>query len=130
MIRSKPALADVQREPRRLGRLAWWLCAATEACVVACVVLAVGHISLSEAVNGYLLTNLSMAVTFAAVGGLVASHRPRNLIGWLFLGYGACFAVATLFGGIAITRADALSDGALRVLVALFMGLWPLGIGI
>lgn len=129
MIRSG-AIADAPREPRRLGLLAWWLCAVTEACAVACVVLVVGHISFSEAVNGYLVTNLSMVVTFAAVGGLVAGNRPRNLIGWLFLGYGACFAVATLFGTIAITRADVLSDGALRVLVALFMGLWPLGIGI
>jgi hypothetical protein len=90
-----------------------------------CVVLAVGHISLSELVDGYLATNLSMALTFTAVGGLVAGNQPRNLIGWLFLGYGACFAVATLFGTIAIRWAGALSDGALRVLVALFMGLWP-----
>ena len=43
---------------------------------------------------------------------------------------GACFAVATLFGAIAITQADRYSGGTLRVLVALFMGLWPLGIGI
>jgi hypothetical protein len=124
------AIADAPREPRRLGLLARWLCAATEACVVASVVLVVGHISLAEAVDGYVVTNLSMAVTFAAVGGLIAGSRPRNLIGWLFLGHGACFAVATLFGTIAITRADVLSDSALRMLVALFMGLWPLGIGI
>jgi hypothetical protein len=93
-------------------------------------VLTVGRISLSEAVDGYLVTNLSMAVIFSAVGGLVAGSRPRNSIGWLFLGHGACFAVATLFGAIAITQADSYSGGTLRVLVALFMGLWPLGIGI
>jgi two-component system NarL family sensor kinase len=130
MIRSRPVLVDVQREPRRLGRLAWWLCAASEACVVACIVLVVGRISLSEAVDGYLATNLSMAVIFSAVGGLVAGSRPRNVVGWLFLGHGACFAVATLFGTIANTQAAAYSDEGLRVLAALFMGLWPLGIGI
>jgi len=130
MVMSAPSLAEAQREPRSLGRFAWLLCAAAEACAVACIVLAVGHVSLSEAVDGYLASNLTMAVTFAAVGGLVAGNRPRNLIGWLFLGYGTCFAVGTLFGSIAITQADAYSDGALRVLIALFMGLWPLGIGI
>jgi two-component system, NarL family, sensor kinase len=129
MMSTRQHPAEELRRPR-LGRLAWSLCAAIEACAVACVVLAVGHVTLSEAINGYLLTNLSMAVTFTAVGGLVAGNRPQNLIGWLLLGHGACFALATLFGTIAISQATAFSDEDLRVLVALFMGLWPLGIGI
>lgn len=115
---------------RSLGRLAWVTCAAAELCVVACLVLAVGRITWSGAVEGYLATNLVMATTFAAVGGLVAGNRPQNRIGWLFLCYGSCFGLATLFGTIAITRGETLSVDSLRVLTALFMGLWPLGIGI
>jgi MFS family permease len=120
-----------QREPRALGRLAWVVCAAAEGIAVACVALLVaGHVSLSDAVNAYLVTNLGMVVTFAAIGGLVAGNRPRNPIGWLFLGHSACFAVATLAGTIAVAQQATLPDGSLRALLIVFMGLWPLGIGI
>ena len=92
-----------QREPGGLGRLAWLVCVAAEGIAAACVVLLLaGHVSFSDAVNAYLITNLGMVVTFAAIGGLVAGNRPRNLIGWLFLGHSACFAVATLAGTIAV----------------------------
>jgi hypothetical protein len=56
-----------QREPRALGRLAWVLCAVAEAIAVACVVLLLaGHVSVSDAVNAHLVTNLGMVVTFEA----------------------------------------------------------------
>jgi two-component system, NarL family, sensor kinase len=120
-----------QREPRALGRLAWVVCAVAEGIALACVVLLLaGHVSFSDAVNAYLVTNLGMVVTFAAVGGLVASNRPQNPIGWLFLGYSACFAVATLAGTIAVSQQANLPDGSLRALLIVFIGLWPLGIGI
>jgi two-component system NarL family sensor kinase len=120
-----------QREPRGLGRLAWLLCVAAEAMAVACVVLLLaGRVRFSDAVNAYLVTNLGMVVTFAAIGGLVAGNRPRNPIGWLFLGHSACFAVATLAGTVAVVQQDVLPAGSLRALLIVFMGLWPLGIGI
>ena len=73
----------MQREPRYLGRLAWVVCAAAEGIAVACVVLLVaGDVRFGDAVNAYLVTNLGMVVTFAAIGGLVAGNRPRNPIGW------------------------------------------------
>jgi two-component system NarL family sensor kinase len=120
-----------QREPRGLGRLAWLACVVAEGMAAACVVLLLaGRVSFSDAVNAYLVTNLSMVVTFAAIGGLVAGNRPRNPIGWLFLGHSACFAVATLAGTIAVAQQSNLSDGSLRALLIVFLGLWPLGIGI
>ena len=113
------------------GRLAWVLCAAAEAVAVACVVmLLAGHVSLGDAVDAYLVTNLGMVVTLAAIGGLVAGHRPGNPIGWLFLAHSLCFALATLAGTIAVTRQDTLAAGTLRGLLVAFMALWPLGIGI
>ena len=125
------ARAVGERERPGLGRLAWVVCAAAEAIVVACVVmLLVGQVRFSEAVNAYLVTNLGMVVTFAAIGGLVAGNRPENPIGWLFLGHSACFAVATLAGTIAVVGQDTLSHGALRALLIVFQGVWPLGIGI
>jgi two-component system, NarL family, sensor kinase len=120
-----------RQEPRGLGRLAWVVCVAAEGMAAACVVLLLaGHVSFSDAVNAYLVTNLGMVVTFAAIGGLVAGNRPRNPIGWLFLGHSACFALATLAGTIAVAQQATLPLGSLRALLILFMGLWPLGIGI
>ena len=125
------ARAVGERERPGLGRLAWVVCAAAEAIAVGCVVmLLIGQVRFSEAVNAYLVTNLGMVVTFAAIGGLVAGNRPENPIGWLFLGHSACFAVTTLAGTIAVVRQDTLSPGALRALLIVFQGVWPLGIGI
>ena len=125
------AVHERRQRPGGFGRLAWVLCAAAEAIAVACVVLLLaGHVSFGDAVNAYLVTNLSMVVTFAAIGGLVAGNRPENPIGWLFLGHSACFAVATLAGTIAVVQQASLSRGALQGLMVVFMGLWPLGIGI
>jgi two-component system, NarL family, sensor kinase len=119
------------RERRGLGRLAWGLCVAAEAIAAACVVLLLaGQVGIGDAVDAYLVTNLGMVVTFAAIGGLVAGNRPENPIGWLFLAHSGCFAVATLAGTIAVARQDTLSAGSLRALLVVFMALWPLGIGI
>ena len=116
---------------RRPGRLAWVLCALAEAIAAACVVLLLaGHVGLGEAVDAYLVTNLGMVVTFAAIGGLVAGNRPRNPIGWLFLAHSGCFALSTLAGTVAVSQQAALPAGSQRALLVVFQGLWPLGIGI
>ena len=128
---TRPVRDRWRREPRYLGRLAWVVCAAAEGIAVACVVLLVaGDVRFGDAVDAYLVTNLGMVVTFAAIGGLVAGNRPRNPIGWLFLGHSACFAVATLAGTIAVAQQATLPLGGLRALLIVFMGVWPLGIGI
>jgi hypothetical protein len=128
---TRPVRDRWQREPRALGRLAWVVCAAAEGMAAACVVLLLAdQVRFSDAVNAYLVTNLGMVVTFAAIGGLVAGNRPQNPIGWLFLGHSACFAVATLAGTVAVVQQATLPAGSLRALLIVFMGLWPLGIGI
>jgi two-component system, NarL family, sensor kinase len=128
---TRQSLAPRRREPQGLGRLAWALCVAAEGMAAACVVLLLaGQVSVGDAVNAYLVTNLGMVVTFAAVGGLVAGNRPENPIGWLFLPHSGCFAVATLAGTIAVAQQATLPAGSLRALLIVFMGLWPLGIGI
>jgi two-component system, NarL family, sensor kinase len=119
------------RRPRELGRLAWVLCVAAEGIAVACVALLLASgVRFGDAVNAYLVTNLGMVVTFAAIGVLVAGNRPENPIGWLFLAHSACFAVATLAGTVAVAQQDVLPADRLRALLIVFMGVWPLGIGI
>jgi two-component system, NarL family, sensor kinase len=130
-VTTRPGRGRGRREAGGLGRLAWALCAAAQAVAAACVVLLVaGQVRFGDAVNAYLVTNLGMVVTFAAIGGLVAGNRPKNPIGWLFLAHSACFAVATLAGTVAVARQDDLPAGTLRALLIVFQGVWPLGIGI
>src|SRR5919106_149101 len=85
---------------RTAAWLAWSLC-------LLCVVLAVAGLILAL-LNGLTLgeiflawsgppvaTLLTQIVSFSVVGALIASHRPENPIGWLFL-------AAALFYGILI----------------------------
>jgi hypothetical protein len=44
---------------------------------------------------------LAMLLTFAIVGAIVASHRPRNPIGWLFCTMGLLVGFGTFAGGYA-----------------------------
>ena len=75
-------------KPRRAARLAWGACAAALGLIsCASVLAAVGQRSL--AALDFPLVGISAAV----VGGLVASRRPGNPVGWLFLG-------VALFGGL------------------------------
>jgi hypothetical protein len=57
---TRQSLAPRRREPQGLGRLAWALCVAAEGMAAACVVLLLaGHVSVGDAVNAYLVTNLA-----------------------------------------------------------------------
>ncbi len=83
--------------PRTASRLAWFLCALTLAMVCGVVPLV-----LLNAVDLGTLSFSIVGVTSALVGGLVASRRPENPIGWLFLG-GAFFStVRTLMAEYAV----------------------------
>ena len=66
--------------PRTASRLAWGLCALTLALICGVVSL-----TLLNAADPGSLSFSVVGVTSAFVGGLVASRRPENPIGWLFL---------------------------------------------
>jgi len=44
--------------------------------------------SLSRYLEGYTLPAAFIAVSYSVVGALIASHRPRNPLGWIFLAVG------------------------------------------
>ncbi len=74
---------------RRASRLAWSLCGLSLALIACAVVLAVLNGADVEAIS------FPLALTASAlVGGLVASRRPENPVGWFFLGGAVCFALA------------------------------------
>jgi hypothetical protein len=74
---------------RTVAWLAWALCALALALMGCAVALAVLNKSdVAEAISPMALTVSAM------VGGLVASRRPANPIGWFFLGSAGCLALA------------------------------------
>jgi two-component system, NarL family, sensor kinase len=90
-----------------------------------------GDISLADAVGSFTLTNGAMGLGFAACGALLAWHRPRNPIGWLFLSAGV--AEATSAAAVQLLLLDAVRGGdpaALGVLASLFILTWPVAIGV
>src|ERR671921_2117954 len=78
------------RRIRAAGRLAWSICGLTVVLVVCAVTLAA--LNRSD-VAAAVVFPLALTVS-ATVGGLVASRRPENPVGWFFLGSAGCFALA------------------------------------
>ena len=81
--------------------LAWSLCLLCVALAVAGLILALlNGLTLGEIFLAWsgppVATLLTQIVSFSVVGALIASHRPENSIGWLFL-------AAALFYGIQIS---------------------------
>jgi hypothetical protein len=100
-------MEGAREQDRGLGRmsarvaawLAWSLCALCVALAAANFILALfngrtlGEIFVSEGI----VTFATWTVSFSVVGALIASHRPENPIGWIFLAVG--FFYGLLFAG-------------------------------
>jgi hypothetical protein len=76
---------------RAASLLVWSVCALALALIVCAIGLAVLNGADAEAVSYPLALTAS-----AAVGSLVASRRPANPVGWLFLGSAMCGALQTV----------------------------------
>src|SRR5918995_4021066 len=81
-----------RRRGNAVGSLAWSICGLTVVLVVCAVTLAA--LNRSD-VAAAVVFPLALTVS-ATVGGLVASRRPENPVGWFFLGSAGCFALAEL----------------------------------
>ena len=77
--------------------LAWSLCLLCVALAVASLILALlsdrtlGEIFMTSGPSTVTLATL--IVSFSFVGALIASHRPENPIGWIFLADGFCYGL-------------------------------------
>ena len=108
-----PVPGTLGRGNPRLGWVAAWF-----AIMVAAATLVIDVISV---VNGgdlrRILSHQSLTpfitVGFAAMGGLVVSKRPRNVIGWIFLATAVLFALTALFGALALDNAQTRSTADL-----------------
>ncbi len=110
---------------RTASRLAWSVCGLSLALLACALALAV--------LNGadVFAVSFPLALTVGAVvGGLVASRRPENPIGWFFLGGAACFAFVAFASGYA-TYGLLTAPGALpgtRVIAWTLSWLWVPGV--
>src|SRR5438034_11513711 len=78
---------------RAASRLAWGWAALTLAIVMCTAVLAVLNRSAIHVVDDANPIEIILPIGFALVGALVASRRPENAIGWIFLGLALVAAV-------------------------------------
>jgi two-component system, NarL family, sensor kinase len=87
--------------------------------------------SWQDALDAFVVTNSLMGATFAGCGGILAWHRPRNPIGWLFVAAGLAHATtAAAAPGIQLLVAVEAPPTALRLLLTLFAWSWPWSIGL
>ena len=84
-------------KPSNARRLAWGTCALTLA-IIACIVVLV---LLNRSDSGSLSFSI-VGVSSTIVGGVVASRRPANPVGWLFLGAALFSALRALTAEYAI----------------------------
>jgi two-component system, NarL family, sensor kinase len=88
-------------------------------------------VSLATAVDSFTVTDGAIGLTLSACGALLAWHRPRNPVGWLFLAGGVAYATSTMAVQLALFGAGAGWSGrALDQLASLFILSWPLAIGL
>lgn len=101
------------------------------AALAACVLAVVIGWSFAKAVDTFVATNATMGVTFAACGAILAWHRPRNVIGWLFVGAGFCYALSALSAPLlqVLHAADA-PETVQRLVITVFAYSWPWSISL
>lgn len=107
-----------------LGLAATWLATAV-------VFALAGRISFGDAVGSFTVTNGAIGLTLSACGALLAWHRPRNPVGWLFLAGGIAYAMSA--GAIQLVGFGASAGwnaGRLRLGASLFELAWPMAIGL
>ncbi|MEJ2864908.1 sensor histidine kinase [Actinomycetospora flava] len=119
--------------PGRRSAVAAWALFAVVVLEVATAVVgaAVAGVSLAEAVDGFVVTNIAIGLSCATAGVLIAWQRPRRALGWLLLAAGvsqaATAAVAPLLD---LGSQRAWAEPVLRTLDTVFVLAWPWSIAL
>jgi two-component system, NarL family, sensor kinase len=123
-------------EPGTSGRVIRALAAGLSGLALAEIMTAIacglaGGISLVGAVDSFTLTDGITGLALSACGVMLAWHRPRNPIGWLFLAGGVVYATsAAAMNLLGFGAAAGWNTLVLRLLASLFMLAWPWAIGL
>jgi two-component system, NarL family, sensor kinase len=100
--------------------------------LVGAAVLAIAaDMSIGEALASFVLTNGLMGASFAICGGIIAWHRPGNVVGWLFIGDGVGHATSALAAPLAQVVHDQGGPESLqRLTLTVLMYSWPWSIAL
>ena len=112
---------------RRSTVVAWGLFALVVlAIVVAVVVAGPAGVSLAEAVDGFVVTNIAIGLSCATAGVLIAWQRPSRALGWLLLAAGVSQTATAAAAPLVLLSADrAWPEPVLRTLDTVFAFAWP-----
>ena len=84
-----------------------------------------------DALDAFVVSNAVMGVAFAGCGAILAWHRPRNPIGWLFLAGGLCQTTAAMAAPLgAVLMQVGAPLPLLRLNETVFAWSWPWAIGL
>ncbi|GIG56330.1 hypothetical protein Lfu02_07020 [Longispora fulva] len=116
--------------PRWQRTLAWALCAVAAVEVLTVSVVALGQrVAAGDLIDSYVVTNTAIGVGFAVCGGILATQRPRNPVGWLLLATGLAPLTTAAAGQVGLYGATHhWPDPVLRTLLSVFYLAWPWGI--
>ncbi len=87
--------------------------------------------SWAEALEAFVVSNGLIGGTLAGCGMIIAWHRPRNPIGWLFLFGGVAQSTSALMPPLGnLLLGAGAPEVVLRITVTLFAWCWPWSIGL
>lgn len=96
-----------------------------EAAVAVAATVAIGW-SFAEAIEAFVVSNSLIGLSFGLCGALIAWHRPRNLVGWLFAVGGCLQALSGAAAPVVQLLADQRApDWVLRTGLTVFTWSWP-----
>ncbi len=89
------------------------------------------HMSFAQALDAFVVSNLVIGVSFALCGALIAWHRPRLLLGWLYALGGFCQVLSGLAAPLgAVLHEQGAPVWIVRLDVTVFNWAWPVNIGL
>jgi MFS family permease len=99
--------------------------------IAAAVLSGVAGWSWQDALDAFVVTNSAIGMSFGICGAILAWHRPRNPIGWLFAAGGVAYATAALAAPLgAVLREAGAPMAVQRLVITIFVWSWPLAIGL
>lgn len=116
-------------------RARWWavLLAATTA-GAALGALATGVLlgwSAETMFTAFVLSNVLIGLSFGLCGAVIAWHRPRLALGWLYAVGGVCQTLTALSAPLAeVLRTHHMATWLVRLDLTVFQWAWPLNIGV
>jgi signal transduction histidine kinase len=87
--------------------------------------------SFDDALEAFVVSNLVIGLSFALCGALIAWHRPRSPLGWMYAVGGACQAASALAAPTAELLHDrGAADWVVRLDLTVFQWAWPVNIAL